>query len=205
LFRLWIMPVNIEIAQDQLDACLSSIPQGWDINTWVKPCFFIYDQDPDTCTIRIEDHSEIIAFYDADTDVYEATVTILDSDGIVCYSGVMDSMGSFSFELPYCGMWEVQINLTYTIQYVIDNDPPIPHTFQIAYIYPIECVRSFDCKVAETQCVIQKRKCVGRDYCELQNNIYALINYRYALCHFEFSVAEFDMISCAVKLIKKAC
>lgn len=206
--------INLAIGKAALDSCLASLPIGWDIDTWLKTCFFIYDQNPDTCTIRIEDHSELITTY-ALTDTHVVFINILDEDGIIVYSGTMEPFKSFSFDLPGCGNYEVQINVEYTIIYDDGINPPITHVFQIAYIYPVECVRSgnyhntllahIDCLITANQCEIQRRKCVGKDYCQLQEGIFALNNYRYALCNFDFCVEEFDQISCAVKQIKKAC
>lgn len=204
------MPINLAIGQFYLDQC-ANIPQGWDMSTWLKTCFFIYDQNPDTCTIRIEDHSELLQIYDVD-DVHEVFVNILNEEGTICFTTQLTPFGTLSFDLPGEGLYEVQITVNYTIQFN-DGGNIIPHTFQIAYIYPVECVRSSDynnalvqdikCRITKTQCEIQRRKCVGKDYCELQENIYALVNYMYAICTFTLSVEEFDMISCAVKRMKK--
>lgn len=205
--------VNLAIGQAALDEC-ANITQGLDIETYIKPCFFIYEQNADTCTIRIEDRSEQISFNDALTDVHEVFINIFDDDGLLCFSGIMAPFETFSFDLPGEGLYEVQITVNYTIQF-IDGPNTIPHIFQIVYIYPVECVRCSDyhntllhdieCRISNSQCEIEKRKCVGRNYFDIQNNIYALDNYLFALCNFEFSVKEFDMISCAVKQIKKVC
>jgi hypothetical protein len=209
------MSVNLAVGQYYLDQCVNNIPQGMDIETYLKTCFFIYEQNADTCTIRIEDHSELLQVYNGDTDVHEVFINILDENGELCFQGTMSPFGTYSFDLPGCGLYEVQITVQYTIQYEEADDVIVPHTFQIAYIYPVECTRSGDyhntllydikCRISKTQCEIQKRKCVGRNYCELQENVYALANYLYALCTFQLSVEEFDMISCAVKRIKKVC
>lgn len=208
------MSINLAIGQSFLNQCVN-IPQGMDISTYVKTCFFIYDQNPDTCTIRIEDKSEQISFYDADTDVHEVFVTITNDSDLVCYTNNMVPFGTLSFDLPECGMYTVEITVQYTIQYEISPGVFEPHTFQISYIYPIECIAStdyfnnllkdIDCKIVLKQCAIQKRKCVGRDYDNLQSDVYALDNYRYLLCNFNLSAHEIDCISCAVTKIKKAC
>jgi len=206
---------NLAVGQYYINQCLSMIPQGLNLQTWLKTCFFIYDQNPSTCTIRIEDHSELIQAYNPLTDVHTVTVGIYDEEGVICYTTNLNPFGNLSIDLPGNGKYTVEINVEYTIQYVGPDEEIFEHTFQIAYIYPIECVRSsdyhntllkhIDCLLANNQCEIQRRKCVGREYCDLQDSVYALNNYRYALCCLEFSVEEFDQISCAVKQIKKAC
>jgi len=208
------MAVNIAVLQYYIDQCEANIPQGMGLNTYIKPCFFIYDQNPETCTIRIEDKTTQVAFYDNQTDVHTVTIRIFDTEGLLCFEGPMNPFGTFSFDLPGYGEYKVEIDIRYTIFY-IDGSEIIEHTFQQVLMYCITCdicgdyhnsiVQDIKERISCTQVEIGKRKCVGRKWDNLQENIYALNNFLFALCNFSFNESEYDMISGAVKGIKKVC
>jgi len=193
--------------------CLD-VPQGMSLSTYIKKFFKITEQDIENGVILIDDQSEQISFYDNLTDVHEVFVTIYNESGTVCYTNTMVPFGNLSFVLPEPGCYTVEIDVRYTIQYD-DGGNIIPFTFQQVCMYPIEWTLSGDyhntlkydieCRVAKLQCEINKRACVGRDWLELQERVYALVNYLYALCNFCLDFCEFDAISCKVKTIKKVC
>ena len=88
---------NLAVGQYYINQCLSMIPQGLNLQTWLKTCFFIYDQNPSTCTIRIEDHSELIQAYNPLTDVHTVTVGIYDEEGVICYTTNLNPIGNLTF------------------------------------------------------------------------------------------------------------
>jgi hypothetical protein len=213
------MPVNIAPYQSFLNFIENNVPQGMDIGTYIRACFFIYDQDPETGIIKIDDQSSQLEFYDELTDVHEVSVIIrhddCNDDCPVCYTGPFTPFGNLSYQLPYEGSYTVEIDVRYTIQYDDGLGNITPYTFQAVFIYPVEWVRSgnynntllhdIQCRIAKLQCEVNKRAKVGRDRSELQHRIFALNNYLYAICNLSLDIEEFDMISCAVKNIKKAC
>ena len=208
------MSNNIAIQLDHIDACEDLIPHGQDIFTYMKPCFFIYDQNAETCTIRIVDKSDNFNKYSQFTDSYTIGVIVIDAEGNICSTQTLAALGSLTVDLPSCGKFQVQIDLQYTILYD-DNGTIIPFTFQWVSMYCVSCDVCGDrhnslyyditCRISKTECEIVKRKKVGRVWDKLQDNIYALENYLYAICNFEFTDKEYEMISCAVKGIKKVC
>jgi hypothetical protein len=213
------MPVNLALYQNFIDTVESSIPQGIDLDTFLKTCFFIYDQDPVTGLIKIDDQSELLSTYNPLTDVHEVYVIIRKDDCNdncpICYEGPFTPFGNLTYKLPCPGKYTVEIDVRYTVQVDDGIGGFYPHVFQTILMYPIEWIRSGDyhntllndikCRIVNLQCEILKRIKVGRDWRDLQNRIYALNNYLYALCNICLSVEEFDKISCAVKKIKKVC
>lgn len=213
------MPVNVALYQDFINQVADSIPQGMDINTYLKLCFFIYDQDPETGIIRIDDRSSQLVFYNPATD--EHTVSVLvrhddcDDECPICYNGPFVPFQNLSVQLPREGAYTVEIDVRYTIQWDDGLGNITPFIFQAVFIFPVEWMRSGNyhnallndirCRIAKLQCAINKRRKVGRNHLELQHRMYALNNYLYAICNLSLDIEEFDAISCAVKSIKKAC
>jgi hypothetical protein len=205
--------INLAVPQNFLDHC-NNIAQGMSLSTYVKPCFFIYEQDGENGIIKVDDRSRQISFYDNQTDVHEVFVTVYNSDQTVCYTQPLTPFGNLSFTLPKFGHYIVEIDVRYTIQYD-DNGTIIEHTFQNVYSYPVEwetcgdyynaLLHDISCRVSKLQCEINKRKGVGRSWCDLQERVLALTNYSFALCCFSFNEKEFDAIKCAVNKIKKVC
>lgn len=208
------MPVNFELYQDFVDNCSNVIGQGMQLDTYIKPCFFLYEEDPVNGIIKIDDASIQNSFYDALTDVHEVFITITNESGVVCYTSSITPFGNLSFVLPEPGCYTVEVDVRYTIQYD-DMGNIVPHTFQNVLMYPIEwnlsgnyhnsLLYDITCRISSIQCEINKRSCVGRAWTELQNRIYMLNNYLYAICNFCLSVKEFDQIVCKINKIKKVC
>jgi hypothetical protein len=209
------MSFNLEVPQFYIDQCTNGIPQGMDMSTYLKPCFFIYEQSGENGIIRIEDKSMQVSFYDSDTDTHEVFVTIYDDAGIVCFTQSLTPFENLSLSLPREGCYTVEIDVRYTILYDGPDDTTIEHTFQNVYMYPVCWERCGDyhntllyditCRISKLQCEINKRSCVGRDYHDLQQRVFMLNNYLYAICNFCLTAEQFDQIACKVKTIKKAC
>lgn len=213
------MPVNIALYEYFLNQTENSIVSGMNLATYLKACFFIYEEDADTGTIRIDDRSTQISQYNALTDVHEVYVYIrkenCDQCELICYQGPFTPFGNLSYSLPQEGAYTIEIDVRYTIQWDDGLGNIIPYTFQTVLIYPVEWVPSgnyhnmlvndIKCRIVAMQLGISKRVKVGRDWLDVQHRVYMLNNYLYALCNFGLSSADIDKISNKIKTIKKTC
>lgn len=209
------MELDLTVAYYNLQSCINNIPQGTDIDNYIKSCFFIYPSNPEICEIRVEDHSKLINFSDPDTDVHTVSINIFDEASVQCVSDTFTPFGTKNYQLTGEGTHLVEIIVQYTIDYLDDEGETQQHVFEKILMYPVECVTCGDhhnnliseikCRVARLNCDILKRRKVGRDYCKMQNAVTELLNYLYLLCNFNLTEKEYDIISCAVTKVKKAC